>query len=309
MGGLPWALRKAKGDQLTVLSFHRITNEEDFFFSPIRPEDFERLLHYLIKHYSIIGFKDVDKDTPKPKLILSFDDGYYDFVENVLPLIIKHKLSCNMNVVNACLNNNHIIWTQQLNDLFNYLRTNSIVDSKIIEKYSPGFAQCGGDWIRYHTLFFRVLLNMKKTERDSIINELLSQYPARQTYRMMNWTDAALCVQHGVEIGCHTYTHDSLKTLRSEVEIDTEVKRSVDELEARLKIRVNIVALPNGQYNEQVLNVCAKNNIDYVLASNDKTTSKEAMTEKGALIGRIHMIDESVPAMILRSELFHGRLR
>jgi peptidoglycan/xylan/chitin deacetylase (PgdA/CDA1 family) len=309
MAGAPWMLRKGRANQLTVLTFHRISNEKDFFFNPIRPADLEQLLTYLMKHYSIIGFKSVNDKTSKPKLILSFDDGYYDFVENALPILVKYNLPCNLNLVNACLNSNGIIWTQVLNDVFNYLKDNSITDDKIIEKYSPGFDHSGRNWMNYYLSFFRALLNTKKTERNSILDELLKEYPARKTYRMMNWNDAALCTRSDVEIGSHSYTHDSLKTLGSYEEIKLEIDQSIAEIQAKLNMKVNIMAFPNGQYNQMVLDVCASNGLNYVLASDNKTTPLTGLKDKTAVVERIHMVGESVPEMILRSELFHARLR
>ena len=96
--GLPSLLRTKKKGTLTVLCLHRISDDRDFFFNPIKVRTFEMLLEYLNKHYSIVPFSELKKTTSKPKLVLSFDDGYYDFIENALPLLIKKGIPSNHNI-------------------------------------------------------------------------------------------------------------------------------------------------------------------------------------------------------------------
>lgn len=109
--GIPSLLRLKKNGFLTVLCLHRISDERDFFFNPIQVKTFELLINYLSKYYTIIPFFDAEKKTLKPKLILSFDDGYYDFIEHAMPILKKKGLPANHNIVNDCVNNNATIWT------------------------------------------------------------------------------------------------------------------------------------------------------------------------------------------------------
>src|SRR5258705_10541707 len=89
-------LRTQKKNKITVLNLPRITPEQDFFFKPITPAHFESLLKYVAKHYNVITIGEIHslqtarERKQKPYLILSFDDGYYDFMEYALPLLIKY---------------------------------------------------------------------------------------------------------------------------------------------------------------------------------------------------------------------------
>src|SRR5690554_2702799 len=69
LGGAKF-LRSLKGDKITVLCIHRISDDYDFFFDPIKPKEFELLVEYCIKHYSIVSFSQINTKTEKPKLFL-----------------------------------------------------------------------------------------------------------------------------------------------------------------------------------------------------------------------------------------------
>ena len=125
-------LRSFKKGELTILNLHRISPERDFFWNPITPAHFETILQYVSKYYNVISFSDIPellkfgRTSEKPYLILSFDDGYHDFIEYALPLLTKYNLPSNHNIVNSCANNNTAIWTQRLNNIFNFSMKNTI---------------------------------------------------------------------------------------------------------------------------------------------------------------------------------------
>ena len=139
-------LRMSKKNSITVLSLHRISEERDFFFNPIKPSTFVKLLEYCCKYYEITTFEDVHKPSAKAKLILSFDDGYYDFIEFAMPIMKKMGIPSNHNIVNSCANSNEVIWTQKLNDVFNFMKINDITNDNIIKTTST----FQGNWMQYY---------------------------------------------------------------------------------------------------------------------------------------------------------------
>lgn len=305
--GLPWLLRKTKGQAVTILCFHRISDQSDFFFDPIRPAAFERLVEYCKRHYHITTFARVAEASAKPKLIFSFDDGYYDFIENAIPILAKQQLPCNHNLVNSCLSDNMVIWTQQLNDLFNHLRNNNITNNKLIAENGTAYA---GNWMSYYNAFFQKLLTIKAGERSRLLSALLTEYSLKPQYRMMNWEDVKQAAEkYGVEIGCHSFSHDSLSTLTTKEELDNEIGRSLDEMKSRLGIQPTVMALPNGQYNESVLHYLEEKGIKQVLLLNDKLATLSDLDKPFALINRINMGNEPYANMILRAELFHEKIK
>ena len=308
--GLPFILRNLKGDDVTVLSLHRISNDENFFFDPIRPEIFEKLIQYCLRNYSIVSFADINKRTKKQKLVLSFDDGYYDFIEHAVPVLKKYGVPSNHNLVNSCLNDNRVIWTQQLCDLFDVLKINSITDDELITNAGCSFSEVNNNWMSYYVSFFTALLKIKSDAREELIERLCIKYGVESKYRMMTWEDAKYCSSDcDVEIGCHTYNHDSLFTLHSQEELDREIGKSLKEMEGRLGEKVNILAAPNGQVNDDVLKYCRQAGIKYFLLVGDKINPKEQLNGQFNLVNRIGLINEGIARTILRIELFHSKMR
>ena len=302
--GTPTLLRISKKNFVTILSLHRISDERDYFFDPIKPETFEKLLQYCCKHYTVTTFEGINTVTEKPKLILSFDDGYYDFIEIALPMLKKMGLPSNHNVVNACINNNETIWTQELNDIFNFLKNNNITNNETIGNVSS----FQGNWMSYYMHFFNVLLQINRSERNAIIKTLLTEYNIVSKYRMMNWEDIIYCSNNDVEIGCHTYNHDSLISIKDASYYYDEINKSIVEISDKIGKKVTILALPNGQYNADVLEYIRKLDINYLLLVDDKVNAT-TFNPTFNLISRIMLGDNSFYETVLKTELFHSKIK
>jgi len=305
--GVSSVLRWSKGESVTVLSLHRVSEERHSFFDPINPQTFEALVEYYCKHYHVTSFKDIAQRSRKPKLILSFDDGYYDFIEYAVPVLKKYGLPSNHNLVNACLNNNAVIWTQKLNDIFIHLKNNNITENRLIEKTGIKYNH---NWTQYYLSFFHKLLTLPTAEKDQILEQLATEYNVRPVYRMMNWEDAKNCIEkYDVEIGCHTYHHPSLFSITTQQELEMEIGNSINELEDKLAVKIDILALPNGQFNNNVVAYSKTKAIKYLLLSDDKANPVKNLNNDFNLISRINMVNENIDEAILRTELFHPKIR
>jgi peptidoglycan/xylan/chitin deacetylase (PgdA/CDA1 family) len=86
-----WILRalSAAGDRVLVLNFHRVSPEPNPFWPPMTPEAFADLAGYLASRCRVLTFGELaDAQTDRrPTIILSFDDGYRDFVEYAMPIL------------------------------------------------------------------------------------------------------------------------------------------------------------------------------------------------------------------------------
>jgi len=305
--GLAKLLRNRKGEQITILCLHRISYDHDFFFQPINPDLFENLVAYCKQNYEVIVFSEIEKTTSKPKLIFSFDDGYYDFIEYALPILQKYNVRCNHNVVNSCLNNNHIIWTQKLNDVFNYLKDKNITEVALFEDMDIVFEK---NWLQYYIKVLNKLFTLDISNRTKIIEDLLLTYSISPKYRMMNWDDLRHChTQYQTEIGSHTFNHESLALVSDLNVLDFEIKNSIYQIEKEIGTSVNILSLPNGQYNNQVIEYLKGLNIKFVLLVDDKINLLSSLAGDFNLASRIYLIQEPIDEIILRTEMFHSKLR
>lgn len=311
--GVTSVLRSKKQSQLTVLSLHRISDQRNSFWNPIKPKTFEVLLEYVKQHYRVIGFNEIDnvkQDEGKPFIILSFDDGYYDFYENALPLLVKHNLPCNHNIVNDCAKHNQTIWTERLNILFDHHLNNSAHFSIEFTDKSTSVRDFQNSWMNFYLDTFKTLLTIPQSERESIVAKLESEAGIDTSRRMMNWNEIRECTSNKVEIGSHTYSHDSLGTISESSALNKEIIQSKTEIEGELGEPINTLALPNGQTGTKANAVISNSDYKFVLYVNDGLNSLPLKNDESPIhISRINLVDEPFPQMALRIEQFHKMMR
>lgn len=312
--GLSGALRSLKKNKLTVLSLHRVSPEFDFFWNPMKPSTFEYLLAYLQKHYDIVCFGDIPgivnkKNYTKPFAILSFDDGYYDFYEHAMPLLMKYKLPANHNIVNECAENNTVIWTQQLNFIFNHCRQNNIGVS--FEKHGQLFvlSSFNNNWMDFYLAVYKWMLQLSLTDRSELLSNQEQTLSISASVKMMNWQQVAECAANGVEIGSHTFSHDVISTITDEQVLYKEIVHATRDLEKKINKKINVLALPNGQGNETIKKHIKEAGISNLLYVGDKLNNLNNLNEDINKVYRINLVEESVSAMILRTEMFHSKIK
>jgi len=295
-----------KKNKLTILCLHRVTDELDFFFNPIKVNNFYNLLTYLSKHYEIIHFSDLKKvASTKNKLILSFDDGYYDFYEIVLPILTNKNIKANHNIVNICANSNAIIWTQKLNLIFNFYFSKQNLDclENRFQKIDIPILKTSSWQVKYRQCF-NALLNEKFSIRSQKLDFLMNLDSIQTSKtRMMNWNEINECVKNNIEIGSHSYSHDNLSLLDSKDLLDFEIKNSIDEINNKLNINCSIVSLPNGKFNQCTLNYLVNLKTDYILKVDDNLSHDEPF------YNRLYLIEEPIENMICRTEMLQQKFK
>lgn len=97
--------RIAASGALTILNLHRVDGAHLSAYEALSPRIFDELIGWLKARFQIMRFAELDvaEASNRPPLILSFDDGYLDFAEIVAPILEKHGLAANQNVVPACV--------------------------------------------------------------------------------------------------------------------------------------------------------------------------------------------------------------
>lgn len=298
---------KKRNNFATILSLHRISDEDDFFWPPIKIKTFKKLLEYCSQNYSITGLSDLSsQDKSKPKLVLSFDDGYSDFIENALPELARFGVPSNHNVVINCVEENATIWTQEMNMIFSYLKENCFCGTLMMDNKRVSFDGPRTKWQRLHQVVYQELLKNTQEERTLTINEWKKVVSITSTVRMMNWDQIKKCQKNGVEIGSHTVTHQTLSALNDMNALNHELSFSKKRIEEKLQVSCKTLALPNGQYNEAVINVSREIGYERVLLVGDLCYKPLVNGDSSfLLIPRINMVEESEPQIKLRIEGFH----
>ncbi|MEO6838835.1 MAG: polysaccharide deacetylase family protein, partial [Ginsengibacter sp.] len=274
---------KQRKKLITILCLHRVSDEESLTFPPFKIKDFERLLQYIDKHYQVVTIAMLSKvDSTKPLLVLSFDDGFLDFYENTLPLLKKYGMPCNLNVVTKCLDNNFQIWTQRQNNLLQeiFIRKHTCI-------LDLGSKQINIDNFHSQNIIdknlelFHFLFSKDENFVDNFLNEIIKKMPFEiPVTPMMSWEDLKKALRdYDIELGSHSLSHITLSNIQDKEKLKYEINISKIEIEMHTGRKVDIFALPNGNYNDEVIDQCKIAGYKHVLTVDEKLLAPEKSDE------------------------------
>lgn len=307
-----WLRSQKQQHQVTVLSLHRVSDEFDPVWNPMKPNTFENLLLYVKEHYEVVRFSQLDDapKTNKPRLVLSFDDGYKDFMEFALPLLQKYNLPCNHNFVINCVDNGSSIWTQDVNEIigaiYQHQQSQTLHFDGVDYFFDIELPADAGTSVQ----LLHAMLKAPQLIRSQAIAQWQQLYtPCATRAKFMTWDDIRQCAASGlVEIGSHTVSHDSLPTITAPAVLQHELTYSKRRLEQELGQTIRVIALPNGQSNAEIRQAVAAAGYTWLLEVGDDCYNHNPI-ESLHIVPRINMIEESGVQMHFRVEQFHKKLK
>ncbi|MBI3011633.1 MAG: polysaccharide deacetylase family protein [Candidatus Omnitrophica bacterium] len=260
--------RIGRQNPLIVLNLHRISPHPNPFWPPLSPVLFEELVVFLKRHFHVSTFSDrTPPDRQRPRAILSFDDGYYDFVEYAMPLLKKHGLPANQNIIPACVQSGRPPWTVQLSDFLNTAPRRLINDIRV-----EGFADRlrGEDpdhKLRYGLALTRFLKGRSRQACEPLW-EALKAVMAKvdggaHTTRMMSLEDVRQAAEEH-EIGVHAFSHDSMAFETNEFFLE-DLANCRAFFAQQLQMPMSIYAFPNSSYRPEQLALLRKAGVQHIL--------------------------------------------
>ena len=274
---------KQRNKLITILCIHRVSDEESITFPPFKIKDFERLLNYIGKHYQVVTIGALSKiNATKPALILSFDDGFLDFYDNALPLLKKYGFPCNLNVVTQCLDNNFQIWTQRQNNLVQEIFLRKHICTFEIDNKKLSFDNFSPKSVTERNLeLFHFLFSKDEIFVEQFLNEAESKMPFKiPATSMMSWENLKNALEnYEIELGSHSVSHITLSNIRDKEKLREEIGSSKMEIEKHTGRKVDIFALPNGNYNNEVIEQCKIAGYKHVLTVDEKLLASEKLNE------------------------------
>lgn len=267
-------LRKIRQeDVLTILNLHRVSPEPNPFWNPLHPRLFEDLLVFLKRHFHVTTFARLAVETSdRPEAILSFDDGYDDFVEYAMPLLAKHGLPANQNVIPACVESGQAHWNVRVYDFLN-AAPRSLINEIRLEGFG---SRLKGEDIdskaAYGLALSRFLQRRSQHERAPFWGILTAAMErangvVRGT-RMMALDDVRkAAAEH--EIGAHSFSHESM-AFESDEFFREDLNRCRDFFNERLHLPLTIYAFPNNSYRQSQVEMLEQGGIRHILLVGDR---------------------------------------
>ena len=269
-------VRNITNHSILNLMYHGVVLKNSDFFSPrhITIDQFERHLVYFRREFDIISIPEAFEyrksgyKPPRRTLTISFDDGYLNNLNIVLPLLEKYNVKSTFFIPGICTEELEIrtLWP----DIIACLR--HFYPNEIIELENRRF-------VNYHDVETRLSLVdfLKLCEsdvRDHSINQLINKYNIShkiksvpdEIWKIMNTEELIRFSKSSlVEIGSHGHAHYNLANINlTDAQID--LKNSKESLQKAINKEIKGIAFPDGSYNPQIKDISEKLGYYYQMA-------------------------------------------
>jgi peptidoglycan/xylan/chitin deacetylase (PgdA/CDA1 family) len=288
--------RLIRDDKIVVLNLHSINPKSNPYWPSLHPRLFEELLQFLSANFRVCRFAELhEAKQGKPIAVLSFDDGYRDFLEFALPLLDKYDIPANMNVIPECARTGRPIWNVQLYDFLNSADAPTIV-SLPVKGFEGRLADNSGSAkMRYGIELSRYLKNRPQSERREILSEIEPALRGAEKRTEMMSASEIKAISDRVEIGVHSYSHESMG-FESDGFFQNDFERCSEYFAEELELPLKIYAFPNGSHRNEQIDFLKSRGVESVLLVNEK-----AAPRLGGVYTRITTYGDSPAEIRMRS--------
>jgi peptidoglycan/xylan/chitin deacetylase (PgdA/CDA1 family) len=226
-------------------------------------------------------------------VVLTFDDGFSNIVENAYPAMNRVNARGTFYLVTDLIGSNELLWTDfvettvrtsQSREL-KFKFTNREISYDLNSRQSREFA------MRDIKKRLRSIPDSER-KRHLLQFDSIPQTAVPDDFRFSDWNQIKSLDSESLEIGSHTVNHPNLTALKTEDEYKTEILDSKNIIEYNTKQQIDHFCYPAGAYNSRVA--------EYVRKSGYKTavTTKPGFSQNGDdpfEIRRV-VVTESFPA-------------
>lgn len=283
--------RHGRADRVLVLNLHRVDPDPKPFWPALHPRLLEDVLAWLRDRCTVTLVSEIGEvahtDARRPLVVLSFDDGYRDFVMHAMPVLDRLGLKANQNIIGHSVETGR---PPQIVEFADFL--DAAPRSMLRELPVPGFEgrlvrddPLGRE--RFGALIMNHLKQIPPAARESVWDDLqrpMSQVQIDCPTQMMSTEDVASASRAGHEIGAHSYSHESMEFLDDDEFVD-DFRRCEGVLEAAGCIS-KVYAFPNGSYRPAQVDLLRDFGVEHVLLVGERpsrpdTTVHTRLTLRG----------------------------
>jgi peptidoglycan/xylan/chitin deacetylase (PgdA/CDA1 family) len=265
----------ASSGALTILNLHRVSDAQGEGYVAMTPSLFDELIAWLKQRFTLVAFHDLATFVPnaKPPLILSFDDGYKDFIEVVVPILESHRVVANQNIVAIAVECGRPPMNVELQDFIAAAPAALLREAPL-----PGLPQGAdpNDRLGSGRIASRALKWRPIAEQKVIFAEIEQQFLRFDGFRptkMMSVEDVREVAQIS-EIGVHSYEHASMAS-ESDAYLREDVRRCREYFRDRLGFATTIYAFPNGSFRQGQDELLRAAGYQYVLCVGEAFSRRE----------------------------------
>jgi len=251
-----------------VLMYHRVIPEAEAATGTqpgmyVTPDTFEAHVAYLRQHFSIVPLREAlsrsitggGPDGGHPFCVLTFDDGWIDFYENVYPVLKRSGVPATVFLPTAFIGEHRFFWTDRLVALFYGRQKGPLSPSR--DARVQALERLKGPVDEQIEAAVSLLKKEPTAEIHAVLSRLSERWkvafnPRKRAF--INWLEVDEMRASGlVSFGSHTHQHHIL-TLLSDKEVAEELSVSMDLLRFMHAADPEFMPFcyPNGNWNASV---------------------------------------------------------
>lgn len=284
-------------NKVSIIMYHYVRDLKQGRFKDIKGLDtelFNGQVQYLLKHYNLVTMDEVihaiDLGDPLPPkaALLTFDDGYNDHFDFVLPVLNKYKIQGSFYPSAKIVLNNEVLDVNKIHFILASVDKKEILIKEIfgkLEEYRNEYGlesnehyyttyAIAGRYDSKDVIFIKRMLQVVLPEslRNIICNELFHKYVSddEATFSKslyMNVDKLNQMRNEGMHIGSHGHDHYWLGSLSKEKQL-AEIEKSLDFL-AMVGYNPDrwTMCYPYGNYNDDTLDILKTKNCKLALTT------------------------------------------
>jgi len=272
------AVYSATLHRVKVLADHRVVprvDEDSFPFDlelvSAWQEEFDWQVRFLAANHEVITCRDLaelldaGRHVPRAAVIVTFDDGYRDNHDVVLPILKQYRVPAVVFVATGYMDASETYWYDQIvNELLRTKATHLPLAAGEPE------LDIRGDHAARRNAAVRALAHLK-TLSDGARQETLRRWRDLMAVESpagcagldgpMSWAQVRALSDAGVEIGSHSVTHPVLAKLTDNAKLEHELFESKAQIEVHTGKPVVALAYPvggPGAYSDRVIDVARR---------------------------------------------------
>jgi peptidoglycan/xylan/chitin deacetylase (PgdA/CDA1 family) len=255
----------ATAGAVPILNVHRVGEASLGGYAPLDSGIFDELIGWLAQRFHIVAFGELEAPAKpdKPQLVLSFDDGYKDFIEVAVPILDKRRIRVNHNIVPGCVESGRPPMNVELQDFIA-----SAPAALLRETPLPGLPS-GADPDRRERSCLRASAALKAKPIVEQKREFAELAPAFARFDNFRPT-AMMSLEHirqltaAHEFGAHSFEHASMEA-ENDAYLRADAQKCTQFFETKLGFTPQIYAFPNGSARSEQARIVAQAGYRHVL--------------------------------------------
>ncbi len=242
-----------------ILTYHRVNDEQDPFFTAVPTQVFERQMAYIARTYPVLTVEELAErmrrgGLPRNALAITFDDGYRDTLTHAAPILARYGLPATIFVATGFIGTAEVPWFDRLAMAVKVTKALSLQApwGEAVSLVTPGERLRAVE----RTLGYLKRLPDEHLRRrlDELLDALGSTDQRCFKNLMLTWDDVHALAGLGFSIGAHTVNHPILSRVSAE-RAWTEILGSRTMIESACGRPPLAFAYPNGRSEDYTQSV------------------------------------------------------